>query len=83
MDDQLHAAGFVKEAFQHDLFLRRNDPKCFVSRDEIVRQLTRANFGDSGRGHERVSNGSLCAMVTRGICLLCDPIAFLVGRCAV
>ncbi len=57
MHDQLHAAGFIEEAFQHEPLLRGDHAKGAVSRGEIVRQLPRAGGGQSGFFLEAIGNG--------------------------
>ena len=47
MDHQLHAAGFVEEAFEHDRVLRRQTFQRGQRRGEILQQLLRGRFGDA------------------------------------
>ena len=47
MDDQLHAAGFVKEALQHERVLRRQAFKSGERGSQVLEQLLRGGFGDA------------------------------------
>src|SRR5262245_14508238 len=44
MEDELHAAGFIEEALEHERLLRRNDPKRGTPCDEVARRLFGASF---------------------------------------
>ena len=57
VDDQLHPAGLIEEAFQNDLFLRRNDAQRLVGCGKVVRQLPRAAFAEIGLAVKKVSDG--------------------------
>src|SRR5262245_39321831 len=47
MDDQLHAAGFVKEALQHDGRVRRQTAECCQSRGQVFDELARGRPANS------------------------------------
>ena len=47
MQHELHASGFIEEALQHELLLRRDDTEGAVNRGEVVRQLPRAGVGEA------------------------------------
>src|SRR5436305_1560636 len=41
VNDQLHAAGFIKKTFHHELLARGNHAQGLMARQKIVGQLTR------------------------------------------
>ena len=47
MQDELHASGFVEEAFENELLAGGNDPQAVVYRDEVIRQLASARITET------------------------------------
>jgi hypothetical protein len=47
MNDQLHAAGFIEEALEHDRILRRQRAECCVAGTQIVEEFARGSIGET------------------------------------
>ncbi len=63
VNNQLHPARLIKEAFQHQLVLRWNNAQYPVSRGEIIRQLPSAGVSKAGFGLEPVGENILHRLV--------------------